>query len=165
VRLVVGPWGQAMCEPLQIRRRPETSSAAMNNIPFCVAKALVNGRIEIKDFEAEGREQAEALAIVDRVTYELDASLGEMRALEPGTVILSAADGRVCRKRVDYPRGHYLRPVDSAALIEKFHCNLASAGNPPIHADEFVARVWAMEHEQDARDLIGRMWMGSDHVK
>jgi 2-methylcitrate dehydratase PrpD len=165
VALVVGPWGQAMCEPVQMRRRPQTSSAAMNNIPFCVAKALVNGRIEIEDFEAEGRGQAETLAMVDRVAYELDPSLGEMRALEPGTVILTAADGRICRKRVDYPRGHYLRPVDSTTLIEKFHRNLASAGNPPINADEFTARVRAMEHEQDVRDLIERMWMGSDNVR
>jgi 2-methylcitrate dehydratase PrpD len=163
VTLVVGPWGQAMCEPLQVRRRPETSSAAMNNIPFCVAKALVNKRIEIEDFEAEGRRQAEALAMVDRITYEVDASLGKIRALEPGTVILTAADGRVCRKRVDYPRGHYMRPVDPTALIEKFHRNLASAGNPPIHAEEFVARVRAIEHEQDVRDLISRMWIGNEN--
>jgi len=165
VRLIVGPWSQAMCEPLQLRRRPQTSSAAMNNIPFCVAKALANGRIEIEDFEAEGRTQTEALVMVDRITYELDPSLGETRTLEPGTVILTAADGRVCRKRVDYPLGHYLRPVESTALIKKFHRNLASAGNPAIHADDFVARVWAMDHEQDVRDLIRRMWIGSENAR
>jgi 2-methylcitrate dehydratase PrpD len=163
VEIRVGPWGQAMCEPVQMRRRPETSSAAMNNIPFCVAKALVNGSVELADFEAGGRDQPEALAMVDRIIHTVDPALAVAGGLEPGIVALRAVDGRIGRIRVDLPRGHHQRPASAAEIIDKFRRNLAHAGNPPIDADAFIARIDGLEHETDVRDLISRLWMAQHH--
>jgi 2-methylcitrate dehydratase PrpD len=158
VVLQVGPWGRAMCEPVPMRRRPRTSSAAMNNIPFCVAKALVNGRVELADFEAEGRRQPAALAMVDRISHAVGPSLAADGGLEPGIVTITAADGRMSSKRVDYPRGHYRRPTGASDIIGKFRQNLAHAGNLPIDPDAFIARVDALEGDPDVRDLISRLW-------
>ena len=72
IRAHVGVWGQAMCEPLAMRRRPGTASAAMNNIPFMVAKAMANGRVALTDFDGDGRQQPEALRMAERFSYVLD---------------------------------------------------------------------------------------------
>jgi 2-methylcitrate dehydratase PrpD len=154
VMLRVGPWGKAMCEPLAMRRRPQTSAAAMNNIPFCVATALVNGGVQITDFEAGGRERSDVLAMVDRIQYALDESLANARGLEPGIVELTTADGRKCSKRVDHPRGHHRRPASDEELARKFRDNLIQAGNTSEHATAFLARVEALEGETDIRDLV-----------
>lgn len=163
VTLRVGRWGKAMCEPMPMRRRPQTASAAMNNIPFCVAKGLVNGRVRIADFESVGREQPEVLAMVDRVNYTVDVSLVDKRGLEPGIVVLTAADGRTSSKRVPYPRGHHCRPASASELADKFRDNLAQAGKIPQRATAFIARVEGLEGEADVRDLISGLQKAIDN--
>jgi 2-methylcitrate dehydratase PrpD len=73
----VGGWGRAMCEPLDLRRYPLSASAAMNSIPFVVAKAVANGQVELDDFQESGRAQIEAREIAARTGYLFSESLSK----------------------------------------------------------------------------------------
>jgi 2-methylcitrate dehydratase PrpD len=127
VRLHVGPWGKVMCEPAEMRRQPPSASAAMNSIPFIVAKAIVNGRINLDDFQEHGRAQPAALAIAARIDHIVDRTLAAPRGLEPGVVDVVLTNGRTLRGRVDVPQGHPVRPISTEGVVAKFRTNAGYA--------------------------------------
>jgi 2-methylcitrate dehydratase PrpD len=156
VRLYVGPWGNVMCEPASLRRRPTSSSAAMNSIPFIVAKAIANGRVALDDFQAEGRNQAEALAIAARTDHVLRRDLARPRGLEPGLVNLTLKDGRELNMRVTAPLGHPSRPLSTEDAAAKFRANarFAAKSLEPSRVDAIIERVLTLENIEDVTGLV-----------
>jgi 2-methylcitrate dehydratase PrpD len=116
-----------MCEPAEMRRQPPSASAAMNSIPFIVAKAIVNGRINLDDFQEHGRAQPAALAIAARIDHIVDRTLAAPRGLEPGVVDVVLTNGRTLRGRVDVPQGHPVRPISTEGVVAKFRTNAGYA--------------------------------------
>jgi 2-methylcitrate dehydratase PrpD len=156
VRLYVGPWGNVMCEPASLRRRPTSSSAAMNSIPFIVAKAIANGRVALDDFQAEGRNQAEALAIAAHTDHVLRRDLARPRGLEPGLVNLTLKDGRELNMRVAAPLGHPSRPLSIEDAAAKFRANarFAAKSLEPSRVDAMIERVLTLENIEDVTGLV-----------
>jgi 2-methylcitrate dehydratase PrpD len=156
VRLYVGPWGNVMCEPASLRRRPTSSSAAMNSIPFIVAKAIANGRVALDDFQAEGRNQAEALAIAAHTDHVLRRDLARPQGLEPGLVNLTLKDGRELNMRVTAPLGHPSRPLSTEDAAAKFRANarFAAKSLEPSRVDAIIERVLTLENIEDVTGLV-----------
>ena len=159
IRARVGIWGQAMCEPLEMRRRPETASAAMNNIPFMVAKAMANGEVTLTDFDRDGRQQPEALRMAERFSYVLDPSLSNPTGLEPGILDVVMTDGQVCSATVEHPRGHPARPLTYEEVAAKFRTNARHAPSPPDHGDidAIIADVRHLDELPEIGALIARI--------
>jgi 2-methylcitrate dehydratase PrpD len=156
VRLEVGPWGCVMCEPAALRRRPTSASAAMNSIPFIVAKAIANGHVAFDDFQAEGRSQVTALAIAERTDHALRRDLARPRGLEPAIVCLSLRDGRELRMRLDAPRGHPSRPMSAQDAVDKFRANAGHAATPLERpcVDAIIEKIMTLEAIDDVGELI-----------
>jgi 2-methylcitrate dehydratase PrpD len=156
VRLDVGPWGNVMCEPASLRRRPTSASAAMNSIPFIVAKAIVNGGVELDDFQAEGRNQAEALAIAASTEHVLRRDLARPLGLEPGLVTLTLKDGRELNMRVDTPLGHPSRPLSIDGTVAKFRANVRFAAKSleRSRVNALIERVMTLENLEDVAGLV-----------
>jgi 2-methylcitrate dehydratase PrpD len=155
IRAHVGPWGQTMCEPLEMRRKPPSASAAMNNIPFMVAKAVANGTVALHDFDADGRRQAEARRMAERFHYVLEPALADPTGLEPGVLDIVTHDGRVHSARTDKPRGHPSRPLTFDEVAEKFRANAchAPARLAPAEIEAIIARVRHLEDMPDVGEL------------
>jgi 2-methylcitrate dehydratase PrpD len=151
VQLHVGPWGKVMCEPAEMRRHPPSASAAMNSIPFIVAKAIVNGRIGLDDFQDQGRSQPAALAMTSRIDHLVDRALAAPRGLEPGVVDFVLTDGRTLRQRVDAPQGHPARPISTEGVVTKFRTNAGYAKRSRSDAavDRLVDRVMNLDDIDD----------------
>ena len=156
IRAHVGSWGQTMCEPLEMRRRPPSASAAMNNIPFMVAKAVANGTVALTDFDADGRRQDEALRMAARFQYLPEPSLANPGGLEPGVLDIVTHDGRVHNARVDQPRGHPSRPLTFDEVAEKFRANARHAPAPLVASvgDAIIDRVRHLEEIADVAALV-----------
>jgi 2-methylcitrate dehydratase PrpD len=156
VCLHVGPWGTAMCEPAEMRRRPPSASAAMNSIPFIVAKAIVNGKVALGDFGREGRSQSCALETAARVDHVRDPRLANPGGLEPGVVEITSKSGASYRMRVDRPRGHPLRPMGFDDVADKFRDNAAYAARPmeAWRVGRIVDHVRGLEDVDDMRSLV-----------
>ena len=156
VRLHVGPWGNVMCEPSEMRRRPPSASAAMNSIPFIVAKAIVNGKVALGDFGQGGRSQSDALEIAARIEHVADPDLANPGGLEPGVVELRSKSGTSYWMRVDRPRGHPSRPVHfTGDIAEKFRDNARHAARPlePWRIESIVDQVRHLEAIGDMGSL------------
>jgi 2-methylcitrate dehydratase PrpD len=156
IRAHVGPWGQTMCEPLEMRRRPPSASAAMNNIPFMVAKAVANGTVALTDFDAGGCRQDEALRMAARFHYVPEPSLANPGGLEPGVLDIVTHDGHVHSARVDQPRGHPSRPLTFDEVAEKFRANArhAPARLAASDSDAIIDRVRHLEEIEDVAALV-----------
>jgi 2-methylcitrate dehydratase PrpD len=156
VRLDVGPWGNVMCEPASLRRRPTSASAGLNSIPFIVAKAIANGRVALDDFQPEGRNQAEALAIAARTDHVLRRDLARPRGLEPGIVSFRLKDGRELDMRVNAPLGHPSRPLSAKDAAAKFRANarFAAKSLEASRVEAIIERVMALEKIANVTGLV-----------
>jgi 2-methylcitrate dehydratase PrpD len=158
--LHVGGWGRAMCEPIDLRRHPTSASAAMNSIPYVVAKAIANGKIDLADFQEPGRAQISARAIASRIDYEFSPSLSKVDGLEEATVEFILSNGAAVRKTVRVPLGHPERPLSRERVIAKFKQNVACSGRPDLlaRADQIVERVLQLEKEPDVAAFTDAMF-------
>lgn len=157
-RLRVGGWGRAMCEPIEVRRNPPTAAAAMNSIPFIVAKAMVNGKVSLTDFQAHGRAQPESRDMAQRIRYIHDPALDNPAGLEPGLIEIVTGDGRVFTKRVDKPRGHPSRAMSFDEVAAKFRSNAAYATElTSAQVDQMIETVDRIDRLPDVRALLDLM--------
>jgi 2-methylcitrate dehydratase PrpD len=158
--LHVGSWGRAMCEPIELRRHPPSASAAMNSIPFVVAKAVANGAVDLSDFQEAGRAQAATSSIASRIHYEFSKALSKTDGLEQATVEFVMSNGSAFRKTVHVPLGHPERPLSREQAIAKFRQNAAFSDHPDLIArtDQIAERVLNLENETDIAAFIGAMF-------
>jgi len=156
VRLRVGGWGRAMCEPIDVRRNPPTAAAAMNSIPFVVAKAIANGKVALTDFQVSGRAQAESRAVAERIRCLHDSGLDNPIGLEPGLIDIVTTDGRVFTQRIDKPLGHPSRPLSFDDVARKFRENAGYAVSPlsAERIDQIITTVEHLEQANDVRDVL-----------
>lgn len=148
---------RAWCEPLDRRRRPENAAAAGNSIPFCTAKALVQGNVTLGDLTDQGLRDAAAIAVAERTVFRPDDRI------TGGAVTVAMRDGRNLEAGVETPLGDHARPMTDGQLAEKFRDCCRHAVAPLSHAEvqELIDLVANLERLDD----IGRlatMASGSD---
>lgn len=122
---------------------PANATAARFSLPYCVASALVRGRLAPPDFEAAALEDAEVRALMDRVEITADEGLSRAYHEEGafGGEVEVVVRGRTLCRRVMAPAGSYQRPLSEEQVIGKFK-ELASA-------DWSAARIEAFSQSAD----------------
>jgi 2-methylcitrate dehydratase PrpD len=131
VRCRVAPWQvPIVCEPRPAKVAPQTEYQARASLPFALAAALVDGRVDVDTFTDQAVRRPELLALATRVTHAEDADPGGSFA---GSLELETDDGRRLReRRVAAPApaaerlrakftataGRWLRPERVAELAE-----------------------------------------------
>lgn len=142
----VEPW----CAPLDERRRPANAAAAANSIPFCTAKALVNGDVTLSDFTETGLKDDAALTVAARTTHELDDVTGAM-------VKVTLADGTERTTHIEQPLGSSTRPISSERLRDKFRDCCSHAVSPLTngHIEALIEMVDNLETLDDLGKLTG----------
>jgi 2-methylcitrate dehydratase PrpD len=159
VRARVGVWGKAMSEPLAERKRPPTSAAAMNSLPFILAKVLANGTVTLADFKERRRKQPAALAMAEKFSYRYEPELNNASGLEAGTLEIETTDGRQYTVAAEPPRGHPQRPLSFDEIAEKFARNIRYAAVVPDlrRVEKFTDCVRNLEKINDVRGLVATL--------
>jgi 2-methylcitrate dehydratase PrpD len=105
---------------------PRSPYQAKFSIAYCVAAALLEGKVGLDQFAAErfgpdGVRRAAIAAVLarTRVTVENDLT-AKYPAAWPARVTLTQRDGGVLTAAADYPRGNPENPVSTELLEEKF---------------------------------------------
>jgi 2-methylcitrate dehydratase PrpD len=81
VRCVVAPWAvPIVCEPAAEKLQPKSVVEAIASLRFCVASALVDGRVGIDLLEEASWRRADLLALAERVDYVVDPALAGFAA-------------------------------------------------------------------------------------
>ncbi|HSF02400.1 MAG TPA: hypothetical protein VLA62_05295, partial [Solirubrobacterales bacterium] len=92
VRCRVAPWQvPIVCEPRETKLAPQTEYQARASLPFALAAALADGRVDLDTFTPAAIDRPELRALAARVTFE------PAPASEPGfaaTLEVQTRDGR-----------------------------------------------------------------------
>lgn len=139
-----------VCEPLSEKRRPASDAQARVSLAWCLAEALVTGRL---GRDALGDLGAPAIrALADRVAHVPDPAMpGPERFV--GHVAITLADGRVVEAEEAHNRGSPEQPMTEAELLAKFHDN-AGAVLPRAAADRLAEACRRLEAVEDLRALL-----------
>lgn len=143
------PHIRTFCEPLQVRRNPQSAVEAEDSVIFAAARALVTGGVALADLQptADGLFAKSALRVANRVEYEVDESLGKS-----GVVEVALTSGEMISERVDAPRGHRDNPLSDDQRRRKFRECAAHAGT--ALDDQAVADIIAaVENLDDIADV------------
>jgi len=110
VRCRVAPWQvPIVCEPRPTKVAPRTEYQARASLPFALAAALVDGRVDVDTFTDDAVRRPEILALAARVSHVEDADSDRTFT---GGLELETHDGRVLSDRqvaVPAPAGERLR--------------------------------------------------------
>jgi 2-methylcitrate dehydratase PrpD len=141
----VKPW----CEPLAERRHPANPAAAANSIPFCTAKALVNGDVTLSDFTEKGLGDEAVLNISDLITHHLsDEAAG-------ATVNVTMVDGSEHTAQIDQPLGSSARPISAERLKDKFRDCCSHAESNLTHTQ--IETLGEMVDNLEGLDDVGKL--------
>lgn len=143
------PHIRTFCEPLEIRRNPQSPVEAEDSVIFAASRALVTGGVALADLQptADGLFAKSALRVANRVEYEVDESLGKS-----GVVEVTLESGETFSERVDAPRGHRDNPLTDDQRRRKFRECAAHAGT--ALDDQAVADIIAaVENLDDLADV------------
>jgi 2-methylcitrate dehydratase PrpD len=126
-----------VCEPAAVKRRPRSSYDAQFSLPYSIAAAFIDGRVDLDTYAAERLGDPQVLALAGRVRHAVDPE-STFPSGFPGWVRVELTDGRQLEARVPDGRGGPARPLPEAAIIAKFRDNARRALTPE--------RLTALEH-------------------
>jgi 2-methylcitrate dehydratase PrpD len=132
-----GPGYAIVSEP-----NPSTPYRAKFSLTYCVAVALLEGRVGLEQFSTDRFDQTGvrddgAAALLARMRVQVaDDLTGKYPAAWPARIRISLRDGTELTAAGDYPRGNPENPVSTAELEDKFRSLIA-----PRFGDDVAARA------------------------
>jgi 2-methylcitrate dehydratase PrpD len=157
--------------PIHARTDFPTIIAAQYSAPFCIATALLKGRVTPAEFTLETLHEEALLRLArEKVEFIPDLSMELEREKErqaspdvlvlqknPGRVILRLRDGRVFERRRDYPTGHPLQPMTREQMIDKF-TGLATTALAQDQAEKLNRVCEELERLEDCATLTALLY-------
>jgi 2-methylcitrate dehydratase PrpD len=153
IECLVPPTGMPLvAEPRDAKLRPRTTYDAQFSLPYSVAAAFVDGRVDLDTYAAERLGDPRILALADRVVCRPDPDTTFPRGF-PGWVRVRTADGRTLETREPDGRGGPARPLPERAIVEKFRAN-AGRVLPAARVSEIERAALALDTLADLRALM-----------
>ena len=152
ITIFVGDFAHYICEPLEMRRQPQTPFDADISLPYAVAVAASKRKVLINDFTTEGIKDPATLQMAQRVVPKFDAQFNFSQAIGPAMVEIELMNGRSHSRRVDIPYGHPKNPMTWQDLLEKFrHCTSYSV--KPLSKENIEKAIELIIHLEDTDDV------------
>jgi 2-methylcitrate dehydratase PrpD len=123
IRCVLAPWAlPIVAEPRAIKIAPQSDLDAIASLPFMVAAALCDGRVDLATLQPETRERSDIRALAARVVCDGDATLG---AGFDGRIEAIGAGGEHMHRDVT------LSSASEERIVAKFRTNTAHLAHDP----------------------------------
>lgn len=141
------------------RLTPRTPYQAKFSVAYCVAAALVEGKVGLEQFDAdrfgpEGVRHPAITSLLARTAAHADPALtARYPERWPARVTLRLADGTTVAGAADYPRGNPENPVPRATLEAKFRDLVAPRYDAAL-ADLVIRSVREIERCPDVAAMM-----------
>jgi 2-methylcitrate dehydratase len=134
---------------------PVTRETADHSIPYCVAAALIDGRITEKSFSNARIRDPHIAALIERMTIRENSGFNKGYPAEwPCRIEMKSRGGERKSAEVRYFKGHAKNPLTDAEIEEKFR-ELARGALSPRQMDKLLATAWRLEKLKDIGELLG----------
>ena len=152
-------WTAIMDDPSGATYAPVSYAQATNNLRYCMAVGLRDGKVYVEQFDEAHLHDAAVIETARRVTPRPDADLGRIfESSDKATTHLEVAlkSGSRFNLQVDYPRGSPQNPATTAELEAKFDA-LSAAALPEAQLAQLKARIFGLEDEADLGALTAAL--------
>lgn len=154
-------WTAIMDDPHGANATPTNYAQATNNVRYCVAVGLHEGKVYLEQFDEAHLRNPAILDTARRVIPRPDAALGhifETTDRAPTHVAVRLTSGQEYTIQVDYPRGCQQNPATLEELQAKFTA-LAEPVLPSSQVRQLQERLLTLDtvpHVQDVMPLLCR---------
>lgn len=129
------------------------------SLPFCIATALVYGKVGLDAFTQGRIEDRKLRELMDKVEMEEDPDLSALYPQKwPAEVEIRLKGGRVLKGRCDHPKGDPENPLTEREVMEKFS-DLTRGIITKERASEISERVMELER----LERLSRLFEGEDY--
>ncbi len=94
-----------------------TRESADHSVPYCVARALLDGEVRIEHFDEKSFSEPRAVALFNKVSLARAETFPDKVSAR---VEVQLSDGGILSEEVLYPPGHTENPVGETEIVEKF---------------------------------------------
>jgi 2-methylcitrate dehydratase PrpD len=146
-----------IAEPPEMRRRPVSDYMAKFSVQFVLAACFVRGKFGFAELETDALNDAEILALAQKVHHEADPDSAFPKYFSGG-VVVTTRDGRELVHMEKINRGAGERALSAEDITEKFFDNATLVISKP-QAERIRAAVLDMDR-RSARDLARALALG-----
>jgi len=135
------------------RWAPTTRETADHSLPYCVAIALLDGRL-VRDSFADARLRDPAVAeLMRKVKVKEDPALTVLYPESaPGRITIRMRSGETHVAEIRYPRGHEKSPMSDSEVEAKFH-DLCGGVLGAKGCDCALQALWQLEGIKDTGEI------------
>jgi 2-methylcitrate dehydratase PrpD len=144
------------------RAQPKSALEAKFSVQYCVARALVHGKVALEHFDGEAHHDAAAQALLAKIQSSPYTGPFFSEDRLDARLKVTLKDGRVLEAKVDSPLGRTAKdPIAKDALNAKFR-DCASRVLPVDRSDAACRAIWAIEAVKEVRDLTAMLETSGD---
>ncbi len=152
--LIAEPAIPLICEPLESKRRPDSSYAAQFSLPYTIACCLIRGKFGLPELEESSYTDPALRSLAQKVSYEVDPNPGFPK-FRSGEVHVTMKNGAKfqCREQIVPDE-----PAPEAAIVEKFMNNaqLCMTADRAAKIRDMILGIETLENTQSlASSLAG----------
>ena len=137
--------------------QPKTRETADHSLPYCVAIALMDGRLSPQSFSNKRLQDQTLHHLMQKVKVEEVKEFTELYPnAMPTNIRVRMRGGQVFSSRVDYPQGHPRRPLSDGDLELKLY-SLADRKIDRGKVKGLIERVWELETLKNVGTLSAAM--------
>jgi 2-methylcitrate dehydratase len=134
--------------------RPQTRETADHSFPYCVAVALLDGKVTLHSFDAKRRTDRVLHELMQKVRVVLQPEFaGRYPQAMPTRLTVRTKAGGDYVKQVDYPLGHPKNRMSDHEVEDKFRL-LASGRLDRAHIKKVWDLVWKLDQLKDISLLM-----------
>jgi len=133
---------------------PETVLAARLSIPFCVALALLDKEVSLKQFTKERLDDPQVKDMMARIEIEADPSLNEKYPETLASIVeLETRDRGTIKNQVIYPKGNTKNPMTKNDVADKFR-KLSFVSMEETRSEEILQRLLDLDQADSLQALF-----------
>lgn len=133
---------------------PQSRETADHSLPYCVAVALIDGRVGLAQFSKRRISDLKLQKLIQKVTVEEDSLLTQKYPNSlPVHLKVIMKSGKVFEKYVENPKGHVARPLTDQEIEQKFKM-LAKNILSSRQQEKILDQIWNLERLKDMGTFI-----------
>ena len=133
--------------------RPKSAYEGKFSIPYCIAAALLSGKVLLEDFAEEKVSDPEAQALLSKVEFLHPGEYHEDPMSLAQEVVLKLSNGAEYACRVDTPKGDPQNPMTEDELSMKFK-DCARMSLPQIEIEKVLEMLGKLESLDNISELM-----------
>jgi len=132
--------------------RPASKETADHSLPYCVAVAIYDGTVGMRQFSKEKLKDKNLMSLIQKVHVVSDEALDKLYPVAlPAIVEIKTKQAKFVQ-RVDFPKGSPKNPMTDKEVEEKFR-TLVSDVMTTERIEKIIQTVYNLDESQNISDL------------